>query len=95
MLQQEGLTCLPKRRGQVFLALVPVSPNSTLAEIANLSIDEQLDALSTIWDTIVAKEPVDVQDDVRDLLERRLAEDAEKPGIPWQDLKAQLLARLR
>ena len=74
---------------------MPVSQNSTLAEIATLPIDEQLDALSTIWDTIAAKEAVPLPDDVKDLLERRLAEDADKPGVPWRDLKAQLLARLQ
>jgi len=74
---------------------MPVSPNSTLAEIATLPIDEQLDALSTIWDTIAGKEPVTLPDDVKDLLERRLANDAGQPGIPWRELKAQLLARLQ
>ena len=74
---------------------MPISPSSTLAEIAALPIDQQLDALSTIWDAVATKELVDLPDDVRDLLQRRLAEDSDTPGIPWKDLKARLLARLQ
>jgi putative addiction module component (TIGR02574 family) len=72
--------------------------SATLTEIAALSIDERLHLLEAIWDTIAAEpgQPA-LTAAQREELQRRLAAHAASPEsvIPWEEVRAQALARAR
>jgi putative addiction module component (TIGR02574 family) len=71
---------------------------ATLAEIASLSVDERIRLIEAVWDTIAAEpDRLELTDAQREELDRRLAAYAESPDctIPWEDVKAQALARVR
>ncbi len=62
--------------------------------IDKLTVDERLDLIGQIWDSIVDSEsPVVVPEHHRAELERRLAEVDESPssGVPWEELRARVL----
>lgn len=62
--------------------------------IDKLTVDERLDLIGQIWDSIVDSEsPVAVPEHHRAELERRLAEADENPspGVPWEELRVRLL----
>ena len=63
----------------------------TTAEILKLSIDERLELIERIWDTIAA-DPL-TEEDLEEL-DRRLADAEADPGAgsPWSEVKARLLA---
>ena len=62
----------------------------TIAEILKLSVDERLELIEQIWDTIGA-DPL-TEDDLQEL-DRRLADAEANPGVgrAWPELKAALL----
>ncbi|MFH0822598.1 MAG: addiction module protein [Pseudomonadota bacterium] len=72
--------------------------STTLAEIASLSVDERIRLVESIWDSI-ASEPdqLELTQARQRELERRLAAHTASPEdvIPWEEVKAQALARLR
>jgi putative addiction module component (TIGR02574 family) len=73
-----------------------VSP--TLAEIVALSVDERSRLAETTWDSI-ASEPgqPELTEAQQQELERRLAVHTASPedAAPWEEVKAQALARAR
>ncbi len=72
--------------------------STTLAEIASLSVDDRIRLVEAIWDGIVAEtgQPGVTEAQQREL-ERRLAAHRAAPqdAIPWEEVKAQALARAR
>jgi putative addiction module component (TIGR02574 family) len=62
----------------------------TIAEILKLSVDERLELIEQIWDTIGA-DPL-TEEDLEEL-DRRLADAESNPGVgqPWAEVKAGLL----
>ena len=67
---------------------------SRLPGFYKLSVAERIQLVEDIWDSIAA-EPDEVQlsDELRDELDRRLADQAANPGVsrPWSEVKARLL----
>lgn len=75
-----------------------MSPTVQSLGIDKLSRDQRLALVQEIWDTIAAElQPPLLDDAQRRELERRVAEDDAAPDavIPWEQVKAQALARLR
>jgi putative addiction module component (TIGR02574 family) len=72
--------------------------SATLAEIASLPVDDRIHLVEAIWESIVA-EPGQPQlsEAQKQELDRRLAAHAASPQdvIPWEQVKAQALARAR
>ncbi len=72
--------------------------SNTLDEITSLSIDERIRLVEAIWDSIAAEpgQP-ELTESQKAELERRLAahEASPKDSIPWEEVKAQALARAR
>ncbi|CAA9337693.1 MAG: hypothetical protein AVDCRST_MAG68-3449 [uncultured Gemmatimonadetes bacterium] len=68
--------------------------NIPLSEILKLSVAERLQLIESIWDSIAAEpDAVPLTDEVREELDRRLAEAAANPGVgrSWAEVKAGLL----
>lgn len=64
----------------------------------DLSVDEQLDYVQSLWDRITAQpEAIPIPDWHRRVLEDRLASYQANPGdvIPWEDVREDLLQTLR
>jgi putative addiction module component (TIGR02574 family) len=82
-------TCSPKR-----VWVVLGMKTNHLPDLLKLSVAERIQLVEDIWDSIAA-EPYAVQlsDELRDELDRRLDEQAANPGVgrPWSEVKAQLL----
>ena len=72
--------------------------STTLAEIVLLSVDERIRLAEAIWDSI-ASEPgqPELTEAQQQALERRLAAHTASPEdvAPWEEVKAQALARAR
>ena len=71
---------------------------ATVAEIRSLSVDERLDIVEAIWDSIVADAgDIEVTPAERELIEQRLAAYLARPdeAIPWEQVKAEALERIR
>ena len=71
---------------------------TTVAEIRALSVDERLDIVEAIWDSIVADAAdIEVTPAERELIERRLAAYLANPNdvVPWEEVKARALERAR
>lgn len=66
-----------------------------LSEVLKLPVDERLKLVESIWNSIAEfPDSLDLTDAQRQELDRRLDAYAANPtaGIPWSDLKSQLLA---
>ena len=70
--------------------------------VKSLGIDklpraERLALVQEIWDTIAAEPPAPLSEAKRQELARRVAEDEATPDdvVPWEEVKAQTLARLQ
>jgi len=66
--------------------------------INKLSRDERMSLVEEIWNTIADEQtPMLLTDAKRKELQRRIDEDEASPddGMPWEQFKAQLLARLQ
>ena len=66
--------------------------------IDRLSVDERIQLVQEIWDSIadqVARAPL--SDALRQELERRVADHEANPGdvIPWEQIEAEALARFK
>ena len=71
---------------------------ATVAEIKSLSVDERLNIVEAIWDSIVADAAdIEVTPAERELIERRLAAYLANPNdvVPWEEVKARALERAR
>lgn len=71
---------------------------ATLAAINNLSVEERIQLVQAIWDSIDAEHAVsEITEAQQKELERRCAELDAHPeiGIPWEKVKARVQARLR
>jgi putative addiction module component (TIGR02574 family) len=72
--------------------------STTLAEIVSLSVDERIRLVEAIWDSIAAEpgQPALTEAQQQEL-ERRLAVHTGSPEevVPWEEVKAQALARAR
>jgi putative addiction module component (TIGR02574 family) len=65
----------------------------SLAEILQLSVDERIQLVQDIWDSIAAvPEAIQLSDAQRQELDRRLSEYEKNPdeGIPWEEFRNQL-----
>jgi putative addiction module component (TIGR02574 family) len=71
---------------------------ATIAEAKSLSIDDRLRLVDGIWDSIIADtDDREVSRAERELIEERLAAYLARPdeAVPWEDVKARALARIR
>ena len=71
---------------------------ATIDEIKSLSVDERLDIVEAIWDSIVADaDDLEVSSAERELIEGRLAAYLARPdeAVPWEQVKAEALERIR
>jgi putative addiction module component (TIGR02574 family) len=72
--------------------------SSALAEIASLPVDDRIQLVEAIWDTIAAEpgQPA-LTDAQQGELDRRLDSQAAPAGegVSWEEVKAQALARAR
>lgn len=67
----------------------------SLAEILQLSVDERLELVEAIWDSIAeVPEAVRLTDEQRRILDERLEDLRRNPdaGSPWPEVKARILA---
>ncbi len=68
--------------------------NTTIAEIQNMQLNEQIEALSSIWDQIAFKNPgFDVSKEDKRLLDERVLREEDIPSKPWENLKKSLLKK--
>ena len=70
----------------------------TQDDIAALSIDQRIELVQVIWDSLTeAAEPFELTDELKHELNRRSAAHDASPGdaIPWQIVKARALARVQ
>lgn len=75
-----------------------MSPTMKELGIDQMSIEDRLVLVQEIWDSIAATpEQVSITEAQRSELERRLAAHAVDPThvIPWEEVKAQALARAK
>ncbi|EMJ95127.1 hypothetical protein [Leptospira alstonii] len=71
-----------------------IIPKTTIAEIQNMQLNEQIEALSSIWDQIAFKNlGFDVSKEDKRLLDERVLHEEDVPGKPWEDLKKSLLKK--
>ncbi len=73
---------------------VPIPPPG----FDDLSLDEKLDYVQSLWDQLAAKpDEIPVPDWHRQILDERLAADRSNPqeGWPWEDIRDGLLRQLR
>jgi putative addiction module component (TIGR02574 family) len=71
--------------------------SATLTEIASLSIEDRIDLVEAIWDTIAAApEELKLTAAQKRELERRQETHAANPDnvVPWEEVKARALARI-
>jgi putative addiction module component (TIGR02574 family) len=73
-----------------------MSNSSTLKQIKRLSVDKRIELVQEVWDSIAEDRGVPpMTDELRALLEQRLAEDKASPNdvVTWEEIKAELKAR--
>ena len=66
------------------------------ADLLDLSVEERINLVGDIWDSIAAvPEQVEISPEVRELLEKRLNDHRKNPktGSPWEEVKARILTR--
>jgi putative addiction module component (TIGR02574 family) len=64
-------------------------------EIERLSIDERLELVEALWDSIASSAPL--TDAQREELDRRLADHRQHPDdvMPWPEVKSSISARIK
>ena len=69
---------------------------ATLTQIKRLSIDDRIQIVQAIWDSI-ASDPIDITKEQKAELSRRLVDHLENPSavVPWETVKAQALSRIK
>ncbi len=67
------------------------------SELMKLTADERLDLVQDLWDSIGSDALPPLTDDEKDEFERRLEEHRRDPStaITWEELKEELLSRLK
>lgn len=68
-----------------------------LEQAKQLSIEEQLELVEALWDSIAEHDAVPpITDDQRAELDRRIADHEANPDdvVPWDEVKASALARI-
>jgi len=67
-----------------------------LNQVSQLSVDERLELVEAIWDTIDPTE-IPLTEAQQQELDRRLNDHLDHPDdvVPWEEVKAEALARLR
>ena len=66
----------------------------SLSEILELSVEERLDLVEAIWDSLVEfPEAIPLTDEQRRILDERLEDLRQNPdaGSPWPEVKARIL----
>ncbi len=61
--------------------------------VDQLSVEERLDLITAIWETIPEDASLPVPDWHREELDRRLANRGEAPSLSWEEVKARLRSR--
>jgi putative addiction module component (TIGR02574 family) len=66
------------------------------AELMKLTVAERIQLAMSLWDSVPPEDFPPLTDEEIEELERRLAEHEKDPGtaIPWEEVRAQLRARL-
>jgi len=65
-----------------------------LDEILQLPVEERLELVQQIWDSIAATpEAIPVPEWHKEELDRRLAQDPEEPDVTWDEFQARLRDR--
>jgi putative addiction module component (TIGR02574 family) len=66
-------------------------------ELMKLTADERLELVQDLWDSIGSEALAPLTDEEKEELERRLEEHRRDPStaITWEELKADLLSRLK
>jgi putative addiction module component (TIGR02574 family) len=65
-----------------------------LDEILRLPIDQRLELVERVWDSIAASpESIPVPEWHKEVLDRRLGQDPEEPDVAWDELQIQLRDR--
>ena len=75
-----------------------MTPNVKSLSIDRLPLDQRLSLVHEIWDTIASEPHLSLLSEAqRQELTRRAAEDDKSPDnvVPWEQVKAETLARLR
>lgn len=70
-----------------------MSTTFSFAQILELSVDERIQLVQDIWDSIAAMpEVLSLTEEQREELDRRLASYEENPeeGMPWEEFRKQL-----
>ena len=73
-----------------------MSKTLTNSEIRDLSVEERLELVGEIWDSIIEEtDPCELTDEQRTELDRRLAahKDNPKAGSTWAEVKTRLKAQ--
>lgn len=67
------------------------------SELMKLTTDERLELVQDLWDSIGSEALPPLTDEEKEELERRLEEHRRDPStaITWEELKADLLSRLK
>ena len=71
---------------------------SVLSEVESWSVDDRLRLVREVWDRLTsAGYDPELPDEMKRELDRRIDEMDRHPetGVPWEDVKARILARLR
>ena len=69
----------------------------SLSEIMNLKMDEKIEIIEEIWDSIVASnESLELTDTQKKVLDQRLEEFQKNPGEgdSWEEVKARIKSKL-
>lgn len=69
-----------------------------LDEARKLSVEEQIELIETLWDSIVERNAVPPLTEAQKVeLDRRIADHEANPDdmVPWSEIKASALARIR
>ena len=65
-----------------------------LDEILRLPIDQRLELVERVWDSIAASpESIPVPEWHKEVLDRRLGQDPEEPDVDWDELQIRLRDR--
>ncbi|MBU2531843.1 MAG: addiction module protein [Alphaproteobacteria bacterium] len=64
-------------------------------DIRALSVEERLQLIEELWDSLADAEALPVPDWHRQVISERLAAYERDPGRPWDEVKADILSRLR
>ena len=71
--------------------------SSALQELLRLPVDERIEAINLLWDSVDAErtQSFDLSDEEREELDRRLDDAGQNPGVgcSWEELRRELLTK--